>query len=110
ELPGDAGANNVYDIVVTANDGSLSVSKAVAITVSNVVETATDLDLAAADDSGSSNTDNITRNTTALPISGSGENGATVTLFDDANQNGLKDAGEATLNTTVVSAGVFSAD
>jgi len=38
EAPKDASANNVYDVTVTASDGSLSASKAVAITVSNVNE------------------------------------------------------------------------
>ncbi|BDT79211.1 cadherin-like domain-containing protein [Polynucleobacter yangtzensis] len=38
EAPGDAGANNVYDITVTASDGSLSASQNVAITVTNVNE------------------------------------------------------------------------
>jgi VCBS repeat-containing protein len=35
EAPGDAGANNVYDIVVTASDGAFSTDGSVAITVSN---------------------------------------------------------------------------
>ena len=38
EAPADAGANNVYDIVVQASDGSLSASQAVAISVTNVNE------------------------------------------------------------------------
>jgi VCBS repeat-containing protein len=39
ESPADAGANNVYDITVSASDGSLSsAAQAVAITVTNVVE------------------------------------------------------------------------
>ena len=38
EGPADAGANNVYDIVVQASDGSLTATKAVAITVINVNE------------------------------------------------------------------------
>ena len=39
EAPGDAGGNNVYDIVVHANDGhGHDVTKAVAITVTNVNE------------------------------------------------------------------------
>ena len=41
EAPGDTGANNVYDINVTASDGSLSSTKAVAITVTNVNEAPT---------------------------------------------------------------------
>jgi uncharacterized protein (DUF2141 family) len=36
ESPTDAGANNVYDITVTASDASLTTSKAVAITVTDV--------------------------------------------------------------------------
>ena len=39
EAPADTGANNVYDITVRASDGSLSTDKAVAITVTDVVET-----------------------------------------------------------------------
>ena len=42
----------------------------------------TNLDLAAADDSGSNNTDNITSNTSALTISGNAEANASVELFD----------------------------
>ena len=39
EAPADSGADNVYDITVTASDGSLSsAARAVAITVTNVVE------------------------------------------------------------------------
>ncbi|HEX9448602.1 MAG TPA: cadherin domain-containing protein, partial [Dongiaceae bacterium] len=38
EAPTDNGANNVYDIVVHANDGSIDTTKAVAITVTNVNE------------------------------------------------------------------------
>jgi len=39
EAPGDVGGNNVYDIVVTANDGNGgSASQNIAITVTNVVE------------------------------------------------------------------------
>ncbi|NCY24868.1 MAG: hypothetical protein EBX37_08360, partial [Alphaproteobacteria bacterium] len=39
ETPADAGANNIYDITVTASDGNLkSTAQAVAITVTDVVE------------------------------------------------------------------------
>ncbi len=39
EAPGDVGANNVYDVTVTASDGALtSLAKAVAITVTDVNE------------------------------------------------------------------------
>ncbi|MFM7559687.1 Calx-beta domain-containing protein, partial [Cylindrospermopsis raciborskii] len=41
EAPSDAGGNNIYDLSVNASDGSLSVSKAVAITVTNVNEAPT---------------------------------------------------------------------
>ncbi|MDQ6437431.1 Ig-like domain-containing protein, partial [Mesorhizobium sp. LHD-90] len=36
ELPGDAGADNVYDVVVTVSDGALTDSQAIAVTVTNV--------------------------------------------------------------------------
>lgn len=45
-------------------------------------------DLLAAHDSGSSNSDNLTNQTTALRIDGNAESGATVTLFDGATQIG----------------------
>ena len=38
EAPGDAGGDNVYDIVVTASDGTNSTDQTVAITVTNVNE------------------------------------------------------------------------
>ncbi|MBS3670294.1 DUF4347 domain-containing protein, partial [Vreelandella boliviensis] len=39
EAPADAGGNNIYDVILTANDGSLSSSpQALAITVTNVNE------------------------------------------------------------------------
>ena len=38
ESPKDNGGNNIYDIVVNASDGSLTTTKAVAITVTNVNE------------------------------------------------------------------------
>ena len=41
EAPGDAGGNNVYDVNVTASDGTNSTTKAVAITVTNVNEAPT---------------------------------------------------------------------
>jgi Ca2+-binding RTX toxin-like protein len=40
EAPTDAGANNVYDLVVTASDGILQTTKAIAITVTNVNDNA----------------------------------------------------------------------
>jgi VCBS repeat-containing protein len=36
EAPNDVGANNVYDVVVRASDGSLSADQAIAVTVANV--------------------------------------------------------------------------
>jgi hypothetical protein len=39
ENPSDSGTNNIYDLTVTASDGLLSDSQAVAITVTNVEDT-----------------------------------------------------------------------
>ena len=41
EAPGDTGGNNVYDVTVSASDGILATTKAVAITVTNVNEAPT---------------------------------------------------------------------
>ena len=41
ESPSDNGGNNIYDITVTASDGTLTNSKAVTITVTNVNEAPT---------------------------------------------------------------------
>lgn len=41
EAPTDVGANNVYDVIVQASDGSLTGQKAVAVTVTNADEAAT---------------------------------------------------------------------
>ena len=41
EAPGDAGGNNVYDVTVGVSDGTITTTKAVAITVTNVNEAPT---------------------------------------------------------------------
>jgi Ca2+-binding RTX toxin-like protein len=38
EMPGDAGGNNIYDVVVEASDGSLTDSQTIAVAVTNVNE------------------------------------------------------------------------
>ena len=38
EAPTDAGANNIYDVIVQASDGSLIDTQAIAVTVTNVNE------------------------------------------------------------------------
>ncbi|MGE4155913.1 MAG: Ig-like domain-containing protein, partial [Hydrogenophaga sp.] len=67
-------------------------------------------DLAAEDDSGVSDTDNITVYTTGLNFSGTAEAGATVSLFVDANSNGVIDSGELVLGTGVATGGNYSID
>lgn len=92
----------------TPTDDLSHASPALSITIipESAVPPPTGLDLAAADDTGPSNTDNVT-NKSSLTISGLGESGATLELFDDVNDNGEIDAGEL-LGTTTVAAGAFS--
>jgi VCBS repeat-containing protein len=45
EAPNDNGANNIYDVVVRASDGSLFDDQAIAVTVTDAVEGPTDIDL-----------------------------------------------------------------
>ena len=108
-------AEGVHHVGAFQTDPAGNVSTGAArldITVDTTAPTApTGIDLAAADDTGSSNADNVTSNTSGLTVSGSGETGAMVTLFDDANNNGVQDSGEATLATTTIASGTtFSAD
>ncbi|MFD2273824.1 VCBS domain-containing protein [Undibacterium arcticum] len=62
EAPADNGGNNVYDIIVHATDGIADTTKAVAITVTNVIETPTTTvsNIHISADSGTSSTDFIT--------------------------------------------------
>ena len=48
ETPADAGHDNTYDLTVTASDGALAATQAVAITVTNVNEAPTAITLSAA--------------------------------------------------------------
>ncbi|AUW42688.1 Ig-like domain-containing protein [Rhizobium leguminosarum] len=113
EAPGDAGGNNVYDVVVAASDGTLTSSLAVAVTVTDVNDTAalsapTGLDLAESDDSGNSN-DDITNISQNLTISGLHQPGATVTLFDDTDNDGQLDQSEISVTGSFANA-AFSLD
>ncbi|MBF0160093.1 MAG: PD40 domain-containing protein [Magnetococcales bacterium] len=59
-------------------------------------------DLDIADDNGTDSSNNITSLTKGLNFSGSGEAGATVTLFADKNKNNKQDSSEKTLATVIV--------
>lgn len=61
------------------------------------------------DDSGSSDLDAITSQTSGLSLSSSGEEGATVELFADRNGNGLVDSGEL-LGSTTIAGGAWAVD
>ncbi|WP_197057361.1 Ig-like domain-containing protein, partial [Vibrio navarrensis] len=122
ESPGDSGGNNVYNITVTANDGGSSNNTAtqnITITVTDEDDTAPDApstpDLDAASDTGSSNTDNITNDTTPT-FSGTAESGSTVTLYSDQVGGGATSIGSATatdgnwqITTDTLTAGVTHA-
>ena len=117
ENPVDSGGNNKYDITIRATDGAGNTTdKSITVTVTDVNEdttppTAPSIDLASDDDTGFSNTDNITSKTSGLTITGAGEPGARVTIYRDTNGNGDQDVGETTLGTTTVSGGgTYSAD
>jgi hypothetical protein len=84
----------------TGNDVTLTVAP---------LDPPTALDLAAEDDTGSDGTDNVTKNTTDLTISGLAEIGVTVELFADTNNDGVVDSGES-LGTTTVAGGSFTKD
>jgi hypothetical protein len=98
----DPGARSITAKATDASGNVSAASAALAITVDATAPNApTALDLAAADDSGSDSTDNVTSQTSALTISGQAEANARIELFD----------GTTSLGTTTASAtGAFSLD
>ncbi|MBF0123757.1 MAG: VCBS repeat-containing protein [Magnetococcales bacterium] len=106
-----SGTHAIKAVQTDAAGNSSTVSAALTFTLDYTVPTApTSLDLAAADDSGASDSDNITKNTNALTINGSGgEVGGSLVLFDDKNSNSWVDGGEV-LVTTTITAAAWSAD
>ncbi|MCP3400927.1 DUF5801 repeats-in-toxin domain-containing protein [Bradyrhizobium sp. CCGB20] len=103
-----ANQTETFHYTLVDRDGDQSGAD-LSIIIKNAPHAPTGLDLASADDSGT-NSDNVTNHTTGLTISGVAENGTTVTLYDDANNNGSQDSGEATLGSANVSGGTFSVD
>ena len=59
---------------------------------------------------GHERSDNVTSTASGLTIRGSGVSGSTVTLYDDANNDGIRNGSEAALGTAAVNAGAFSLD
>ncbi|MFO0111650.1 MAG: Ig-like domain-containing protein, partial [Sphingomonadaceae bacterium] len=98
-------AAGVRSITAKATDAAGNVgaaSAALAITVDATAPAApTGLDLAAEDDTGSSNSDNVTGQSSGLTISGQAEANARVELFDGTTLLG---------NTTASGTGAFSLD
>ncbi|MDP2647072.1 MAG: Ig-like domain-containing protein [Desulfobacterales bacterium] len=99
--------DGVYTVSVIGKDQagnwqSTSLPSTVSWTLDTTVPSTTVLDLASEDDTGVSSSDNITSITSGLTISGSGEEGATVRLFDSGN--------EIAGATGIVSDGSFAID
>jgi uncharacterized repeat protein (TIGR01451 family) len=106
--------SGVHSITSTATDVAGNVSSATAalsVTIDTTAPaTATAPDLAAASDSGVSNTDNLTKITTPL-LQGTTEAGAIVKIYDGASLLGTVSAdgtGNWTFTTSALSSGVHS--
>ena len=95
----------------TATDASKNVSPVTTTKVTDLTAPAAPSfpDLDAADDTGLSNTDNITSKTSGLTFTGTAEAGATVTLFKDTNGDGAVDPGES-LGVAIATGGNWSID
>lgn len=106
-------AAGVHSITAKATDaaGNAGIaSAALSVTIDTTVAAVTGLDLAAASDSGSSNTDNVT-NVSAPTITGKGEVGATVTLLDGATVIGtgkVAGTGNWSIKTSALANGVHT--
>ncbi|WP_420467210.1 cadherin domain-containing protein [Panacagrimonas sp.] len=66
ESPQDTGSNNVYNVVVTASDGTLSDAQTIAVTVTNVDEEGNEAPIITSNGGGSSAALNVAENTTAV--------------------------------------------
>lgn len=92
DLP--AGSHAISARATDAAGNVSAVSSPLRITVDNTAPAApTALDLAADDDTGASNSDNVTGKTSGLTISGKAEAGTTVELFDGTTSLGTVTAG-----------------
>jgi hypothetical protein len=96
EVPTDNGANNVYDINVIASDGSLTVTQAVAITVTNINEAPTVISSATANF--------LTNGTgTVYTVTGTDPDAGTILTYSisgtDANQFNINSTGAVTFKT-----------
>jgi hypothetical protein len=77
-----AGARSITAIQTDPAGNASPASSALSVTIDTGVPTApAALNLADADDTGTSNSDNITRNTTALTIDGTSEANATIRIY-----------------------------
>ncbi|MBF0160153.1 MAG: VCBS repeat-containing protein [Magnetococcales bacterium] len=89
------GTHNIKAISISSA-GRSTITPALSVTVDTTAPLPPyDLDLAAEDDNGVSNSDHITSRLFGLTINGRGENGAGLMLFDDQNSNGLIDSYES---------------
>lgn len=106
-------ASGVHSITLTATDAAGNVSAAsgaLSVTVDTSAPAIPSVpDLAAADDTGSSDSDNLTKNTANLTLSGTGETDSIVEIFDAAVSKGTATvaAGSWTLDISLA-AGVHS--
>ncbi|PEQ11931.1 hypothetical protein B2G71_14190 [Novosphingobium sp. PC22D] len=95
DLDLDEGVHNIYAIATDVAGNDADPSPSITITVDTTVPLpVTQLDLAPEDDTGSSNSDNITAKTNNLTITGVAEAGATIELFDISSKIGTVVAGE----------------
>lgn len=94
EAAGDAGANNIYDVVVTAADGWLTDSQAIAVSVGNANEAPTISSGSGADET----TVSLTEGTSAVTtVTATDVDAGTTLTFDIA---GGADASKFTINAT----------
>lgn len=96
-----AGYAGTDSFTVQVSDGTSNATRTITVNITPTTPGAPDL--AAASDTGSSQTDNLT-NAGSLTFSGTsaaGDSTSSVRVFLDANNNGLYDSGEATATATL---------
>ena len=80
------GSHNLTSVLTDTAGNASTPSDPLTVRVDTIALVPTDLDLSANDDSGASNSDNITNNAVGLTITGSGENGASIQIYDGKSE------------------------
>ena len=107
-LPWEAPGTHYFNAIAYKNGYYSNPSPSLIVTIDTSAATPTKPDLDASDDTGSSNTDNITKQTSGLTFKGTAEANSTVYLYDGSTYKGVATANSSG-NWSITPSGTWSA-